>query len=75
MESCSEVASQDVLDAVTSLTHETNTVQTTWLSSFTAVPDILKEECVNIFQHCHISQLNKKIRQSVVFCILCKSED
>jgi len=48
MESCSEVASQDVLDAVTSSIHETNSVQTAWLSSLTAVPDILKEECVNI---------------------------
>lgn len=48
MESCSEVASQDVPDAVTSSIHETNTVQTAWLSSLTAVPDILKEECVNI---------------------------
>lgn len=48
MESCSEVASQDDLDAVTSSIHKTNTVQTAWLSSLTAVPDILKEECVNI---------------------------
>ena len=48
MESCSEGASQDVLDAVTSSIHETNAVQTAWLSSLTAVPDILKEECCNI---------------------------
>ena len=78
MESCSEVASQDDLDAVTSSIHKTNTVQTAWLSSLTAVPDILKEECVNIpTTVCHIvnlSQLNKKIPQSVVLCILCNSE-
>jgi len=48
MESCPEEASQDVLDAVTSSIHETNTVQTSCLSSLTPVPDILKEECVNI---------------------------
>ena len=48
MKSCSEVVSQDVLDAVTSSIHETNTVQTAWLSSLTAVPDMLKEARANI---------------------------
>ena len=46
--SCSEVVNQDVLDAVTCSIHETNTVQTALLSSLTAVPDRLKEECVDI---------------------------
>ena len=48
MKGCSEVVTQDVLDAVTSSIHETNSVQTAWLSSLTAVPDILKEEHVDI---------------------------
>ena len=48
MKSCSEVVNQDVLDAVTSSIHETNIVQTAWLSSLTAVPDMLKEACANI---------------------------
>ena len=43
VKSCSEIVNQDVLDAVTSSIHETNTVQTAWLSSLTAVPDMLKE--------------------------------
>lgn len=48
MKSCSEVIDQDVLDAVTSTIHETITFQTAWLSSRTAVPDMLKDECINI---------------------------
>ena len=48
MKSCSEVVSQDILDAVTPSIHETNTVQTAWLSSLTAVPDMLKEARANI---------------------------
>ena len=48
MKSCSEVVNQDVLDAVTCSIRETNTVQTAWLSSLTAVPDRLKEECVDV---------------------------
>ena len=71
MESCSEVVSQDVLDAITSSIHETNTVQTAWLSSLTAVPDVLKEECVNIptMPHSELITAQQKIPQSVVFCI------
>ena len=48
MKSCSEVVNQDVLDAVTSSVHVTNTPQTAWLSSLTAVHDMLKEERVDI---------------------------
>lgn len=48
MKSCSEVVNQDFLDAVISSIPETSTVQTAWLSSLTAVPDMLKEECVDI---------------------------
>jgi len=48
MKSSSEVVNQDVLDAVIGSIHKTNTVQTTWLSSLTAVPDRLREECVDI---------------------------
>ena len=48
MKSCSEVLNQDVSDAVTCSIHENNTVQTAWLSSLTAVPDRLKEECVEV---------------------------
>ena len=36
MKSCSEVTNQDVF------------IQTAWLSSLTAVPDRLKEECVEV---------------------------
>ena len=36
MKSCSEVTNQDI------------SIQTAWLSSLTAVPDRLKEECVDI---------------------------
>lgn len=48
MEGCSEVVSQDGLNAVTSSIHETNSGQTAWLSSLGAVPDLLKEECVGM---------------------------
>lgn len=39
---------QDVLDAVTCSIHETNTINTAWLTSLTAVPNMLKEECVDV---------------------------
>ena len=45
---CSEVVNQDVLDAVTCSIRETNTVKTAWLSSLTAMPNRLKEECVDV---------------------------
>ena len=48
MKGCSEVVDQDVLDAVTPTIHETNTVQTAWLSSLAAEPDMLREERVDI---------------------------
>ena len=48
MKSFSEVVNRDVLDAVTFSIHETNAVQTAWLSSLTAVPDMLKEKHVDI---------------------------
>ena len=48
MKSCSELVNQDVLDAVTCSIRETKTVQTAWLSSLTAVPERLKEECVDV---------------------------
>ena len=48
MKSCSEVVNQDVLNAIICSVHNTNTVQTAWLSSLTAVPNMLKEECVDI---------------------------
>ena len=48
MKRCSEVVNQDVLDAVTCSIHETNTAQTAWLSSLTAVPNMLIEECVDV---------------------------
>ena len=47
IKSCSEVVNQDVLEAVTCSIHKTNTVQNALLSFLTAVPDRLKEECVD----------------------------
>lgn len=48
VEDCSEVVNRDVLNAVTSLIHETNSDQNAWLSSPAAVPDLLKEDCEDI---------------------------
>ena len=42
------LVNRDVLDTVTCSNRETNTVQTAWLSSLTAVPDRLKEECADV---------------------------
>ena len=47
-EEYSEVVSQDVLNAVKSSIHETNSGQTAWLSSLSAVPDLLKEDCKDV---------------------------
>jgi len=70
MESCSEVASQDVPDAVISSIHETNTVQTAWLSSLTAVPDILKEECVNIPTMPHSELIAAQQEDLLICCVV-----
>ena len=44
MSGCSEMVSQDVLNAVTSLINESNSTETAWLSSLTATPVMLEEE-------------------------------
>lgn len=64
MKSCSEVVNRDVLDAITFSIHETNTVQTAWLSSLTAVPDMLKEEHVDIPTMPHDELMTPGCRQS-----------
>ena len=48
MEGCSGVVIKDFLNASTSSIHETKSGQAAWLSSLTAVPDLLKEECVDM---------------------------
>ena len=59
MKGCSEVVNQDVLDAVTSSINETNTVETAWLSSLTAVPDMLREGVLT-YQLCHMMNLGER---------------
>ena len=44
MSGCSEMVSQDVLNAVTSSINESNSTETAWLSSLTATPVMLEEE-------------------------------
>ena len=44
MQSCSELVNQNVLDAISSSIQETNAVNTAWLSSFTALPEMVQEE-------------------------------
>ena len=44
MTGCSEMVSQDVLNAVTSSINESNSTETAWLSSLTATPVVLEEE-------------------------------
>lgn len=44
MSGCSEMVSQDVLNAVTSSINESNSAETAWLSSLTATPIMLEEE-------------------------------
>lgn len=44
MSGCSEMVSQDVLNAVTSSINKSNSTETAWLSSLTATPVMLEEE-------------------------------
>ena len=53
MQSCSEVVNQNVLDAISSSIQETNSVNTAWLSSFTALTEMVQEEML-VFQPCHM---------------------
>ena len=77
MESCSKVVNRDVLDAITFSIHETNTVQTAWLSSLTAVPDMLKEEHVDIPTMPHDEFVTAQQEDPTIARVyaLCKSED
>lgn len=48
MKNCSEVVNENVLNAVSSSIHETNAVKTTFLSSFTPLPEVVQEERADI---------------------------
>ena len=71
MKSCSEVVNRDVLDAITFSIHETNTVQTAWLSSLTAVPDMLKEEHVDIPTMPHNELMTAQQEDPTIARVLC----
>lgn len=63
------------MDAVTSSVHETNTFQTTWLSSLTVVPDMLKGECINIAAVPYSDLIAAQQEDPAVVYILCESEN
>ena len=71
MKSCLKVVNPDVLDAVTFSIHETNTVQTAWLSSLAAVPDVLKEEHVDIPIMPHDELMTAQQEDPTIARILC----
>ena len=48
MQSCSELVNQNVLGAISSSIQETNAVNTAWLSSFTAFPEMVQEGSADI---------------------------
>ena len=48
MQSCSGIVNQSVLDAISSSIQETSSVNTAWLSSFTALPEMVQEESAYI---------------------------
>ena len=48
MQSCLEVVNRNVLDAISSSIQETNAVNTAWLPSFSALPEMVQEESADI---------------------------
>ena len=77
MSGCSEMVSEDVLDAVTSSINESNSTETTCLSSLTATPVMLEEALGSVSTISQVTfQLRcRKILPSLVFYNSCRAEE